>query len=179
MTTEICRFRADAFARGDAAAAAQGVAEASAAEAWERAKEAIARAEWADGERDHAFARAGEAERKSEAVLEESRDNYRERRAAEQCAHRARDDIARAEQEAGAAERRAEQAEARAQEAIDRADRAEQQAHADRAALERELGEQRDARQPRPVERGRVPPFAALRPARAGRSSSRGQTRRP
>jgi hypothetical protein len=55
-----------------------------------------------------------------------------------------------------AAERRAEQADARAQAAVDRADRIEEQARAERAGLERELGEQRDARQAAELEQGRA-----------------------
>jgi hypothetical protein len=86
-------------------------------------------------------------------ALEQVRQAELERQAAEQDAQLARKEAERAEKLAEAAERRAEQADERAQAAVERA---EQQARAERAELERQLGEQRDARQAAEFEHGRA-----------------------
>ena len=141
------RTAQDAVARAEAATAAQAAAQASAVEADQRAKQAVARAENAERERDAAIGHAGEAQRERDLAREQARHSESERQAAEQDAQRARKDADRAEQQAQAAERRAEQADARAQKAVDRADRAEERARSERAALDGELAEQREARQ--------------------------------
>ncbi len=91
-----------------------------------------------------AIARADEAERERDLAFEQAQASELARQAAEQQIPDMRRDAERAEQQAAAAARRAEQAETQLDEAVKRA---EQQARSERAELERELGEQREARE--------------------------------
>ncbi len=100
-----------------------------------------------------AVARAGEVERERDLAFEQAHVSELARQAAEQQIKRVRQDVERAEQQAAGATRRAEQAETRLDDAVKRA---EQHARSERAELERELAEQREARETVELERDRA-----------------------